>query len=405
MKKKLIGVLFSLVIVISLLPGCGKESLKEAILAASEAEISGQGINQDGETVDTAYVSDLGLITNFGTDATITYTVPEGVEGKYDIYIEYGKSPYAVGTTQASLIVNGEEEYLIPAALESCSQDFSDLFSMGRFAMAKDVELKEGDTLTVKGKAGFEMEFGGNKVSSMTAVGDMYLYSAGTEVAVGYDDGVVTGIEDVDSSDTLSGLNIAWLGSSVTFGAQSNGYSMADAIADNHPSTNSYKFAISGTTLVNDGPDSYVERLKDIGKGMKIDLLVVQLSTNDATQGKVLGALSSSKNITDFDDTTVIGAIEYIIAYAQENLDCKVVFYTGTYFESPEYSAMVESLLAVQDKWDIGVVDLWNNSEMKSLFGTEQIKSYMKDDIHPNRDGYVEWWTPAFESYLSDYLK
>lgn len=86
------------------------------------------------------------------------------------------------------------------------------------------------------------------------------------------------------------GLNIIWLGSSVTYGAQSGGhYSMTDAIQDNHPGTVCEKYAISATTLVNEKEDSYVGRMKLISKDETPDLFVVQLSTNDATTGKSNG--------------------------------------------------------------------------------------------------------------------
>lgn len=377
---------------------------KEVVLAAAEATVTGQGINADSEVVDTVYVPDLNAVTNMGTDSTITYTVPEGVAGKYDVYLNISKSPYAFGTTPVSVIVNNEKEYVSPADIVSCSQDFSDLFAMGTFSMIKGIDLKAGDTLTVLGKAGFEMEFGGNKVSSMSSIGDMYLYPAGAEVAVGYDGGVVEAKEEADPTDPLSGLKMVWMGSSVTFGMQSGGYTMADAIEENHAGTECLKYAISGTTLVNEGPSSYVERLKEIDPEMEMDMLIVQLSTNDATQGKTLGSLSESKEMADFDDKTIIGAMEYIIAYAEATWGCPVVFYTGTYFESPEYAAMVEALLDIQEKWGIGVVDLWNDAEMTAVYGTEEFSTYMGDDIHPVREGYVSWWTPKFEAYLSEFV-
>lgn len=405
MKKKIMVMLMCATILSVLLAGCGadqKDKTMEVKLSVAEAEVEGQGINADSKLVDTKYVSDIKAVTNVGTDSTITYTVPDGIEETFDIYLEISKSPYAYGSTPVSIIVNGDEEYVRPAAIESCLPDSSDLYSMGTFLMAEGVELKEGDTITVLGKAGFEMEFGGKKLSSMSSIGDVYLYPAGSEVAVGYGDGVIEEKEEVDLSDPLSGLNIVWLGSSVTLGMQSGGYTMADVIKDNHAATECFEYAISGTTLVNEEPSSYVERLKDIN--LDIDMLVVQLSSNDATRLKTLGTISDSKNMEDFDDTTIIGAIEYIIAYAEATWGCPVVFYTGTYFENNEYAQMVQALLDIQEKWGIGVVDLWNNEEMTALYGTEQYKKYMKDDIHPLREGYVSWWAPEFEEYLTNFI-
>ena len=108
-----------------------------------------------------------------------------------------------------------------------------------------------------------------------------------------------------------------------------------------------------------------------------------------------MGSISESKNPADFNDKTIIGAIETIIAYASETWGCPVVFYTGTYYESEEYAEMVGVLLQISEKWDIDVIDLWNNEEMTSLYGTEAYNNYMHDEIHPNREGYVKLVDPC----------
>lgn len=204
-------------------------------------------------------------------------------------------------------------------------------------------------------------------------------------------------------TDAISGKKIAWLGSSVTLGASANEYSMADIIQDTRENTICYKYAVSGTTLVNNGDTSYVARMKQIDKNLDLDMLIVQLSTNDASQGKALGVVGDSFDINSFDDTTVAGAIEYIIAYAKETWGCPVVFYTGTFYQSTNYMKMVNLLLDIQKKWDIGVIDLWNDAEMTAIFGTAEYKRYMSDNIHPTYLGYKQWWTPKFEAYLLDY--
>ena len=60
--------------------------------------------------------------------------------------------------------------------------------------------------------------------------------------------------------------------------------------------------------------------------------------------------------------------------------------------------------LQISEKWDFNVIDLWNNEEMTSLYGTEAYNNYMHDEIHPNREGYVNWWTPVFEQRLKEIL-
>ena len=136
---------------------------------------------------------------------------------------------------------------------------------------------------------------------------------------------------------------------------------MADEIAANHSAT-SYKYTISGTTLAdcktasslptdgNGSHGSYVERLKQLDTSRKYDLFIVQLSTNDATAGIPMGEISKSKELSDQDTATVIGAMEYIIAYVEENWDCPVMFYTGTKYDSEQYAQMVDDLLKLQEK-------------------------------------------------------
>jgi hypothetical protein len=65
---------------------------------------------------------------------------------------------------------------------------------------------------------------------------------------------------------------------------------------------------------------------------------------------------------------------------------------------------MVQLLLEIQKKWDIGVIDMFNNPEMTAVYGTEQYNTYMYDEVHPFRVGYVEWWTPVIDAALTEYM-
>jgi lysophospholipase L1-like esterase len=205
-------------------------------------------------------------------------------------------------------------------------------------------------------------------------------------------------------TNSLSGKKFLFLGSSVTYGSASGGYSMADHLS---ATENCYviKEAVSGTTLVDSGENSYVQRLFKSTKkykNTKFDHVIVQLSTNDASKGKPLGKVSSSFEINDFDTTTVAGAIEYIIALSKDTWNCDVSFYTGTKYENKNYEMMVELLLEIQEKWDIGVIDLYNDPEMNAVSSSDY-ERYMDDPRHPTRVGYEEWWTPKFKEHLEKY--
>lgn len=208
---------------------------------------------------------------------------------------------------------------------------------------------------------------------------------------------------DVIADSPLSGKNIIFLGSSVTDGMQSRGVSFVDYIGK-RDNVNFIKEAVSATTLTDTKDNSYVSRLKTIDTNYDADMVVVQLSTNDATQGMPVGEIAEGKDIDSFDTQTITGAIEYIIAYSEQTWDVPVVFYTGTYFDSPEYSAMVDQLHKIADKWNIGVIDMYNDTEMNDITDEER-DLYMNDGIiHPTKAGYLEWWTPVIEQGLIEYM-
>ena len=205
------------------------------------------------------------------------------------------------------------------------------------------------------------------------------------------------------SDSPINGKTVIFLGSSVTFGYGSLGVSFADFLEKTDGIT-AVKEAVSGTTLVDVKSNSYVSRMKKIDRNIKADAFVCQLSTNDATKEMPLGEISDSFDVDGFDTQTVAGAIEYIIAYAKETWNCPVVFYTQAKYDSEHYAKIVDILLEIQKKWNITVIDLWNNDEINSITDEER-KIYLVDHIHPTNGGYKEWWLPEFQKCLYEILK
>ena len=203
------------------------------------------------------------------------------------------------------------------------------------------------------------------------------------------------------SSQTLAGKKIIFLGSSVTYGAASQGVSFVDFLASQDQCM-VCKEAVSGTTLVDDGPDSYISRMKKL-QVPEADLFICQLSTNDATQKKALGTIASSNDPADFDTHTITGAMEYVIAYARKTWNCPIAFYTNPPYADDNYRSMVERLSQIAEKWGISVIDLWDNESFNRI-SEEQYNLYMDDPIHPTRTGYLEWWLPEFEDNLCQLL-
>lgn len=200
----------------------------------------------------------------------------------------------------------------------------------------------------------------------------------------------------------IKGKTVIFLGSSVTFGYGSMGVSFAEFL-EKEDGIISVKEAVSGTTLADLKSNSYISRMKTIDKEVKADAFICQLSTNDATKNVPLGEISESFNIAAFDTKTIAGAIEYIVSYAKEIWNCPIIFYTQARYDSENYQKMVSLLLEIQKKWDITVIDLWNNEEINSIT-EEQRKLYLTDSIHPTKAGYKEWWLPEFQKCLYDKL-
>lgn len=201
----------------------------------------------------------------------------------------------------------------------------------------------------------------------------------------------------------LDGKIIIFLGSSVTEGSGSCGESFVDYL-EHKDGVVAVKEAISGTTLVTMDETSYIPRMKKIDTSIKADAFVCQLSTNDASKGFPLGTLSDSFHRNEFDTSTIAGSIEYIISYAMDTWKCPVIFYTGTKFDNEAYGNMVALLLKIQEKWDCGVIDLWNDNELNNI-SEKQRNLYMNDGIHPTKAGYLKWWLPKIEKSLENLMK
>ncbi len=197
----------------------------------------------------------------------------------------------------------------------------------------------------------------------------------------------------------FAGRRICVLGSSVVKGAASDDDAIAEYLGA-RLGCEYTKSAVNGTTLTDAGPESYIKRLKKLDLDSGYDLFICQLSTNDATLKRPLGEISENGR---FDTGTVTGAIEYIITYARDAWSCPVVFFTGSHYDSEGYDAMVTRLKELQEKYNIGVIDLWTDEAFNNISGEDRAV-YMRDGIHPTRAGYRDWWGPEIEKQLMEYL-
>ena len=207
----------------------------------------------------------------------------------------------------------------------------------------------------------------------------------------------------------LSGKSFFFLGSSVTRGRGGEGQSFADQLAVRNGLT-AVKEAVDGTTLVTTYANSYIERMKNLPKAAP-DALVCQLSSNDSRIKVIpIGGepIPGKYSQQDFDQETVTGAIEYVIAYARDTWGCPVVFYTlpkfsSDVFDDQKYGKMVTQLNQVQakwkDEWPVYVLDLWNDAQVNAKLASNP-ELYMSDAIHPTKAGYLDLYTPGMADLL-----
>ncbi|MGI6269230.1 MAG: LamG-like jellyroll fold domain-containing protein [Candidatus Howiella sp.] len=288
------------------------------------------------------------------------------------IYQRGGTYTYASGY---SLSQNGDGMKVVLAK----SEHYVTLLDEAETPIAAYILDREGNILRKMGRVqeSYTVYKNGEKV--LLTADDLSQFTANTTLTVHTDDSPV----------------YYFLGSSVTYGSNNYGNSYADFLRDDYGITVNKK-AVSGTTLVDNGSSSYVARMKaQISENAPVDKLIVQLSTNDAGQNKPLGALSDSFKAEDQDTSTIIGAIEYITAYAYETWGCDVIFWTNPKYSNSNYYAMYKALFEVQEKWDIGILDFY-------ALGTPD-SSYMSDAVHPNEAGY-RWMTPIAYDYLTNFV-
>ena len=116
-----------------------------------------------------------------------------------------------------------------------------------------------------------------------------------------------------------------------------------------------------------------------------------------------MGYKSHNYRIDSFDTTTLIGTLEYIVCYAQETWHCPVIFYTCPNVEDEDYEDMIEALEQVCDKWNLKMLDLYNDDDFKTL-DDKEMKLYFDEPFCPTKAGYKELITPKFEDFIIEFM-
>lgn len=196
----------------------------------------------------------------------------------------------------------------------------------------------------------------------------------------------------------LKDKQILVLGSSVAQGTSSKGFGVSEYL-EKRFSCACTKDTVRGTTIADTGPQSILRRLKTHGADESYDLILCQLSTNDATKRLPVGRAGKEK-----DTETIRAGLSEIISYVHQTWNCPLVFFTSCRFVNDRYDAMVALLHELTDSTTVGVLDLWNNKNFNTISKAER-KLYMADSIHPTMAGYRDWWGPELERQLRNYLR
>ncbi len=204
------------------------------------------------------------------------------------------------------------------------------------------------------------------------------------------------------SRHPLYGKTVYHLGSSISYGSANGGVSFAEQIAE-LTGSKLVKETVSGTTLSSVKENSYVARYAKLKFDDNPAYLVLQLSTNDFSQGIEAGTVSAEISSWDEIETrTLSGAIEYIIACTREfSPSTKVLIYTCSVKQSwghrSKYSSYINTQLKqIQAKWGIEVADLFNKQTLNT--------GWMDDDIHPTGAQYANLFTPVFINKMVECL-
>lgn len=182
------------------------------------------------------------------------------------------------------------------------------------------------------------------------------------------------------AGSALKGTTVIFLGSSVTYGAASKGISFVDYIAKRDGCT-AIKEAVSGTTLTDTRKSLPVSGV--LSASMQTTPTSLSASSPRMTRTKA-AEVSLPSQREGFDTATVAGAIEHIIAYAGNRWGCPIVFYKNPRYESAAYGEMVTLLKEIASKWDISIIDLWDDGGF-NVITPEERKLYMADAMIPPR--------------------
>ena len=161
--KKLLMIVLAVMICLSVIHLAAAEEIADSITlpAAGAAFPADKGVSPDNKKKTAAYDPETGFIWNLAQDAEVIFTVPEGVEGTFDVYLHVSKM-IAQHTSQPFCFVIGDgEKFSVPVDCpvsadaaakytgDGDEENTGSLTDRGRFLIQRNAALKAGDQIRV----------------------------------------------------------------------------------------------------------------------------------------------------------------------------------------------------------------------------------------------------------------
>jgi lysophospholipase L1-like esterase len=200
-------------------------------------------------------------------------------------------------------------------------------------------------------------------------------------------------------------------GDSIAAGDGNNGKGYAELFATKYNMI-CYDFAVGGATLGETASNNITTQVTTaLSRGITPDYILIEGGTNDIASYNVpIGQISNDYNINNFDKTTTIGGLEWIISTLKSNFpNAKMAFVSVHRMGSRGYSSQIERQGACVDtckKWSVPVIDIFNRGNLNTFLGeyhkfTNPTESQPNGDrTHPNELGYTTFYLPLIYETL-----
>ena len=218
--------------------------------------------------------------------------------------------------------------------------------------------------------------------------------------------------EIVDSQGNKLANKILFnFGDSIAAGDGNKGKGYAELFATKYNMI-CYDFAVGGSTLGETASNNITTQVTNaLSRGITPDYILIEGGTNDIASYNVpIGQISSDYNINNFDKTTTIGGLEWIISTLKSNFpNAKMAFVSVHRMGSRGYSSQIERQGACVDtckKWSVPIIDVFNRGNLNTFLGeyhkfTNPTESQPNGDrTHPNQLGYDTFYLPLIYETL-----